>query len=301
MKIALCFIINYNNEIKKETLWKDWIKPNDDIIDVFIHFNKHIPIQSEWIRKHAIPDKYVVDTSYYHVVPAYLSLLHFSYRSSNNMQWFCMLTESCVPIISPAQFRCIFMSNYSKSIFSWRKAWWNVNFHKRANLRYFEESMRLGNDPWFVMKREDVLRIISYPVKNTHTFNIICEGGLANESVFSMILYQNKSLEQVINVSSHITDWSKPSSATSPYVFSFANNDELQYIHDTIHKNEYAMFLRKIDDSFPDGSIKNIWYNNTNSVCDNTEKTSISQDLLRYIYSCLLLCSLIIFSIVFCV
>lgn len=293
MKVALCFLVNYDNELKKEQLWKDWIEPNQDIIDVYIHFNKKIPIKSEWIQKHAIHTNFIVDTSYYHVVPAYLSILEFAYKQDNNTQWFCMLTESCIPVISPKQFRRLFIDNYTNTILSWKKAWWNVDFHKRANLRYFEHNMRIGHDPWFVLSRPDVLRIISYPIHNEHVYHLICKGGLANESIFAIILYQNKTLDKVINQSSHITDWSKPSSATSPYVFSKADADELKYIYDTIHKNKYAMFLRKIDYTFPDTAIKNIWYNNSHSTVEDKQFVLASQDIIWYIYTCLVFGSII--------
>lgn len=299
MKAALCFLVNYNNELKKEKLWKDWIKPNEDIIDVYIHFNHKIPIKSKWIQKHAIPRNVVVNTSYYHVVPAYMAILHFAYEQNTETQWFCMLTEACVPIISPRQFRLLFIENYTNTVLSWRKAWWNVDFHKRANLRYFEHDMRIGHDPWFVLSRQDVSRIISYPIHNQNIYNLICKGGLANESLFAIILYQNKTLEQVINQSSHITDWSKPSSSTSPYVFSTADADELKYIYDTIHKNKYAMFLRKIDNSFPDTAIKNIWVNNSHSTVADKQFVFASQDIMWYIYTCLFFSSIFSCSILF--
>ena len=47
MKIALCFIISYEHVLNKEQLWIDWIKPNQDIINIYFHYkdiNKIIPI-----------------------------------------------------------------------------------------------------------------------------------------------------------------------------------------------------------------------------------------------------------------
>ena len=40
MKVALCFIISYEHILNKEQLWIDWIKPNQDIINVYFHY-KH--------------------------------------------------------------------------------------------------------------------------------------------------------------------------------------------------------------------------------------------------------------------
>lgn len=265
MKIALCFIINYNNDLVKEQLWKDWIHSNNDIINVYFHYNNKIPIKSEWIKKHAIPEEYIQNTSYFHVVPAYMSILQFAFNDNKNIQWFCLLTESCVPIVSPRKFRRLYNNTYNRSILAWRKAWWNVNFHKRANLRYFQENMRLGHDPWFVLKRNDVLRCISYSLTNKRLYNLICQGGLANESLFAIILYQNKKLQEVINQSTHLTDWSNPSSATSPYVFDKGSEKEINLIKTSISQNKYLMFMRKISKTFPDKKLKNIIRENDDS------------------------------------
>lgn len=266
MKVALCFLINYNNNLVKEEIWKDWINPNKDIIDVFIHYNKEIPIKSEWVKIHAIPEKYIEKTSYFHVVPAYMSVLQYAYNKNNDITWFCLLTEACVPIVSPKKFRRIFTNTYNQSILAWRKAWWNVDFHKRANLRYFQENMRLGHDPWFVLKRTDVLRCISYSLTNKRIYNLVCQGGLANESLFAIILYQNKKLQDVINQSTHLTDWTNPSSPTSPYVFDKGSEKEVALIKNCIATNKYCMFLRKISHTFPDNKLNTIISENDDNV-----------------------------------
>ena len=38
MKVALCFIISYEHILNKEQLWIDWIKPNQDIINIYFHY-----------------------------------------------------------------------------------------------------------------------------------------------------------------------------------------------------------------------------------------------------------------------
>ena len=40
----------------------------------FIHYNKEIPIKSGGIKR-TLYQKYIKKTSYYHVVPAYMSVL----------------------------------------------------------------------------------------------------------------------------------------------------------------------------------------------------------------------------------
>jgi hypothetical protein len=165
MKIALCFIISYDHILNKEHIWRDWIKPNKDIINVYFYYKDITKIKSKWIIDHAIPQNYIYETSYYHVIPAYTSILSFAVNHDKNNQWFCLLTDSCCPIISPMRFKYLFYENYNKSIMTWKKAWWNVNFHKRANLALLPTELRLANDPWFVLCREDVQKIILF-VKN---------------------------------------------------------------------------------------------------------------------------------------
>ena len=44
MKVALCFLISGKHEINKESLWKDWIEENKDIINVYFHYTDYIRI-----------------------------------------------------------------------------------------------------------------------------------------------------------------------------------------------------------------------------------------------------------------
>ena len=120
MKAALCFIISYSQTVNKEQIWIDWIEPNKDIINVYFHYKNYSEIKSEWIKKHAIHPKYIAKTDYMHIVPAYLALMSFAINHDIENQWFCFLTDSCVPIISPLKFRELFFENYSKSIVSWK-------------------------------------------------------------------------------------------------------------------------------------------------------------------------------------
>ena len=256
MKVALCFLISYNHILNKEHIWREWIEPNKDIINVYFHYDEYLKIKSPWIMKHAISPNAVVKTSYYHVAPAYLSLMSFAKNQDRENIWFIMLSESCVPIISPNRFRRFFFENYKKSIMSWKKAWWNIDFHKRANLRCIKSEYHLANDPWFVLKREDLIRCIEYRHYNNKLFQIVCSGGLANESIFAIILYSYNQLKDVLNNTTHITDWSRMSSATSPHVFKDGTDIDLNIINNSLRDNTYAMFLRKVHPDFPDTILR---------------------------------------------
>lgn len=261
MKIALCFIISYDHILNKEELWREWIEPNKDIINVYFYYKELQKIKSQWILEHTIPPNYIHETSYYHVIPAYLSLMNFAVKDDVDNTWFCMLTDSCCPIISPKRFRYLFYNNYNKSIMSWKRAWWNVDYHKRANLAKLPEELRLANDPWFVLKRENVGHILNFVNKQNDVVKIICNGGLANESLFAIILHGYKQLEgAVISAVTHLADWSRMASATSPHLFKEANNADIKFIETELEKNKYALFIRKISPDFPDAILRHYIY-----------------------------------------
>jgi len=266
MKVALCFIISYEHIVNKEEIWREWIEPNKDIINVYFYYKDLNKIKSQWILKHTIPPKFVFETSYYHVIPAYISSMSYAFQHDSNNQWFCLITDSCCPIISPKKFRQLFYSNYNRSIMSWKKAWWNIQFHKRANLALIPEELRLANDPWFVLKREHVSYCIHFIKTQQKLSKIVCDGGLANESLFAIILcmYNQLNTRNVLSAVTHITDWSRMTSSTSPHLFKEANERDIKFIDDSLETNKYAIFIRKISPDFPNEILRYYIYDKTN-------------------------------------
>lgn len=262
MKIALCFIINYEHILNKEEIWKKWIEPNKDIINVYFYYKDYRKIKSKWILEHTIPPNYIHETSYLHVIPAYISIMNFALTHDWQNKWFCLLTDSCCPIISPKRFRYLFYNYYEKSLFSWKPIWWNPDFHKRANLNKLSKELWLANDPWFVLTKNNVLHILHFMKSQQTTVKTICEGGLANESLFAIIfkLYGEIENKNIVSVSTHITDWSRMTSTTSPHVFKDANKQDIKFIDESLNKNEYALFIRKIAPEFPDDILNSYIY-----------------------------------------
>ena len=263
MKVALCFIISYENSLNKLAIWKQWIKHNADIINVYFHYDIEKPIEDEWIQRHALPKSEIVSTSYYHVVPAYLQVMKYALSKDSANTWFVMLTDSCAPIVSPKKFRHIFFRENAVSIISWRRAWWNVFIQKRANLRLVPEIYRLGNDPWFILTKTDVERCLFFSQERNDLFTLVCRGGLANESIFAIILKYVGTLSNVKNEITHVCNWTQMSSPTSPYVFRHGNTEENTFINTAINKHNFAFFARKIDKTFPDETLMNIITQNT--------------------------------------
>ena len=146
---------------------------------------------------------------------------------------------------------------------SWKHAWWNIEYHKRANLYKLPNEFHLANDPWFVMKRENVCQLLTFTNKKQDITKTICNGGLANESLFAIILYSYKQLEAkgpVISAITHITDWSRMTSATSPHLFKKGDETDAKFIDSELNKNKYAMFIRKVSPEFPNELINHYIY-----------------------------------------
>lgn len=261
-KIALCFIISYKHVLNQESFWKKWIEPNKEYINVYVHYKDIGQIKSPWLRSHAIPPQYIAPTSYFHVVPAYISLLSFARHHDANNQWFCMLTESCIPIISPQLFKQRFQKHGDKTLLGVSRANWNPDFHARANLKRLPPELYLMHDPWFTLTRIHVDQIIQFIIRpeTRVIYSTVCAGGLANETVFAIMLgikvKENGDLlipsnQLILNTSATVADWTRRTSATSPYVFSgnqpLTNRIVIQRLLDA---NPLSMFLRKVSPDF---------------------------------------------------
>jgi hypothetical protein len=195
------------------------------------------------------------------VVPAYISLMTYAYNHDTDNLWFCLLTDSCVPIITPQKFRKLFFHHYQASIIKCKPAYWNLTIHRRANLRLFKKEYWLANDPWFTLCRDHVHKCILFLTAKHHVYQQVNEGGLANESIFAIILQTFKEITnplRTINESSTISDWTRMSSPTSPHYFRESSEENKKIIYDLLKENKYAMFLRKVHKSFPDNAIKEI-------------------------------------------
>jgi len=278
MKVALCFLISYDHILNKEQLWIDWIKPNQDIINVYFHYKDINAIRSPWIKMYSLPPKFVQKTSYYNVVAAYMSILSYAFNHDKDNNWFCLLTDACVPIISPKKFRQLFFDHYQASIIKCKPAYWNLMIHRRANLRLLAKEYWLANDPWFTLCRDHVQKCILFLAAKHNIYKLVNEGGLANESIFAIILQTFKEITnplRTINDSSTISDWTRMSSPTSPHSFIDGTEENINIISELLKENKYAMFLRKVDRSFPDNILKDLQnkeFNHTYNLLHNQAK-----------------------------
>lgn len=263
MKIALCFIISYEHILNKEHIWREWIEPNKDIINVYFYYKDLRKIKSNWILEHTLPPNFIYETTYFHVMPAYISILKFAMNHDSQNKWFCMLTDACCPIISPKKFRYLFYKNYNYSLFSWKEAWWNPYYLQRGNLAKLPKDLWLANDPWFILTKENVKQVMRFIATQNSITQTICSGGLANETLFAVVFkyYKELNTKSHINcVSTHISDWYRRSSKTSPHVFKHADEDDIKFIDKELERNPYHIFIRKVAPEFPDEILRHYIY-----------------------------------------
>jgi hypothetical protein len=260
-KAALCFIISYTHVLHHEQLWRDWIRDISDIINVYVHYSDYSKL-SPWLKQYALTQ--IQRTTYADVVPAYIAVLSQAYNADVTNSWFCLLTDTCAPVISPAEFRARFEQAHMCSIMRWKKAHWNVAYHPRANLARLPTSHHLCNDPWFVLCRAHVLCCITFVLKQRTLYKIITSGGIANESLFAIILVlynpvSPEALSPIINESASVADWVRPATGTSPHYFHDATQTNTDVLERLVTDHPYAMFARKFNSSFPSAQIRALW------------------------------------------
>lgn len=282
MKIAICFLISRENKINKEHIWVRWLEENKDIVNTYIHYSDYSKIESQWIKNHIIPKRYITPTDYYHIVPAYMSLMEYASFHDKNNKWFCFVTESCCPIIPASRFRHLFLHYHKKSIMTHKPIWWNPSYVHRANLNSFKKEQQLANNPWFILSRDATSKCLSYRRAHNTIYNLICRGNIANESIFAMIFHYYNMLnrEYIINEDVVATDWTHMDSPTSPYSFHKGNAEEIQFIEKSV-KKKYTIFLRKVSSDFSDEIIYN--YLKLSSKNNNNKKYSYYFNSILYI------------------
>ena len=266
-KVALCFIISYEHVLHQEALWKKWIEPNADIVNVYFHCKHAGKLKkSAFIRQHALPAKFCASTTYINVTPAYLATMSYARRHDRLNTWFCMLTDSCVPCITPAGFRRAFVEHMHKSVIRTRAPYWNIHMHERANLKKLPSQFRLTNDPWFIYTAAHVDLVETFLKTLSGVYNTINAGGFANESLFAIVLQaygQNNNPKTHLNTVSTVADWSRMPKPTSPFTFAFVSEMqtrlELVAMRRMVKDSPDAMFLRKVDRTFPAEVLEQMW------------------------------------------
>ena len=254
-RVALLFFLHYDHQLVKESRWRTWVESNADFVDIYFHATDPSRITSPWVRAHLLPPQHLVPTSYLHMVEAYMSSLAFAWHRVPDTRWFCLLTQSCVPLVSPAVFRHRFETHGNTSFLRWSEPWWPIQFHRRAHLRSLPAHCRLGHDPWFVLTRDDVACCLAFRRQQPTLYRHICRGGLANESLFAIALHLGRRLAGVRNERTTAVDWSRRTSATSPHVFRHDKDHlprDVAFVQHCLQEHPNVLFLRKVAPDYPD-------------------------------------------------
>ena len=137
----------------------------------------------------------------------------------------------------------------------------------------------MGNDPWFILTREHAISCINFSLNDNKLCSLICQGGLANESLFAIILMHSKKMQHVIPEVTHVADWVRMSSPTSPHMFKEGNEMDIAFIEDNLEKHKYAMFIRKVHPEFPDEILRKYIYqkDNMREISENKSSTWITR------------------------
>lgn len=245
MSATLVFFVSGQHVLWQEAVWRKWV--HEARCSVVVHYTDKSRVASPWLRQHMMPQAATRPTTYYDMVPAMMSALSYAYQSFP-ATWFCLLTESCAPAVSPARFNDLLASVGEKTLMHWQPAWWNTALHRRANLRLLPTMLRLGHDPWFVIGRDDAYACLDgFYRRHSRLCRTVCAGGLANESIFAILLHLAGRLHGVLNEHVSATDWSRMSSATSPHVFSAGDEADCNaFLRRFSTDNPYTLFLRKV-------------------------------------------------------
>jgi hypothetical protein len=89
---------------------------------------------------------------------------------------------------------------------------------------------------------------------------------VANESLFAVVFKKFGTLGKggrIINAVSTLTDWSRMTSATSPYVFLKDSLENRTFIEKGLRENQYAVFLRKVAPTFPEDVLAGYIFRDT--------------------------------------
>jgi hypothetical protein len=150
----------------------------------------------------------------------------------------------------------------------------------RANIHLLKQEFLLANSPWFILNRGDAMRCIHYSRTNKDIYSLVCRGNVANETIFSIMLYTQHSLKYVKNEDTTATDWTRIITPTSPHLFIDGDDTDKMLIDKFMKENKYTIFLRKVDKSFPDDVIWDYINKGTDDI-ESVAKTKNKVNMLQ--------------------
>ena len=111
MKIAFLFITK--DDINQPKIWEDYLRGNEAKYNVYVHPKNPKDCSIPWITSNIIPN--LVPTDWGHIISAYYELFKYAMEHDNLNQYFIVITESCVPVLSFAKLYSFLLQNYKKN------------------------------------------------------------------------------------------------------------------------------------------------------------------------------------------
>jgi hypothetical protein len=90
-----------------------------------------------------------------------------------------------------------------------------------------------------------------------------------------------KNKEGIISAVTHITDWTRTTSPTSPHLFKDGNELDIKFINKSFETDKYAMFIRKIAPEFPNAILREYIYEKSKEKDDQLQ--IVEPKLFKYI------------------
>ncbi len=109
-KIAFLFLTIDN--INHRFFWEEYLKNNDDKINIYCHPKNPKNVTIPWLKKNIIPN--LVETEWGYITNAYFNLLSTAMKDKDNIK-FITISESCIPLVSFNKLYYNLMGNLDKS------------------------------------------------------------------------------------------------------------------------------------------------------------------------------------------
>lgn len=254
--ITFCFLVT--KDLSKEEIWIQWlndIKKHNIVVNIYTHCSNPENIKSEWLKSTLIPKEYIKPSKWGYIIDSTLSLYKFAIENSNS-SWYSIHTETCVPIISPLKFVEYFHQYKNNSLLDYCKIWWDPDKINRGNLHLIAKQHRYAHQQCCILCKEDLIKIISFQEINQNLIRVLTTGPCGDESIIAVILSITNKFKNVISERTTLVDWERSLNGNNPYTFKNWTKEDEEMVNKLKKKNKLFMFLRKIDQAFPNDVLE---------------------------------------------
>ena len=237
MTIAFCFLTI--GDLKKGDYWKSFFA-NVESNKYNIYINNKIKIVDPYFQKYVIPNRYT-HTKWAHIslIIATLKLFQEALKEPTN-EYFVLLSDSCIPIVSFNKVEEFILSNDSNIFQNVQHTSNSKGINQRfknADLSYITKDVISKASQWTILKRD----FVEFCVKNVDLINKFGTDFWCPDEHYFIVLcikngFQYKSIDYTF------MDWN--TSPCHPKVFTNLKQQQL------IELQQSYLFLRKVSPKF---------------------------------------------------